>query len=305
MDPLESIKVHADTSFALALKAQEKGHDIYWAMSEHLLIRDAIPSVQARKIKFVRAQPCWEFLAETKEEPADDFDVILIRKDPPFDEDYFMTTHFLSLCKKAKVVNRPSALREAPEKLYPLNFPQICPPTIITRDGEEIRTFMNEQGGKIILKPLNRCGGAGIIMLTPEDTNFNSLVELSTNDGKEHIIAQRYLPEIKKGDKRVNVILGQPYDGLLRKPMDGETRSNLHAGGTGSLEPLSEREVWLIDQIKDKLLEDGLYFVGVDVIGDYITEINVTSPTGIQAVKDLGGPDIADDFWEKLDQFKG
>ncbi len=305
MDALETINIEKDTSFALATKAQEKGYDVYWAMSQHLLVRDAVPFVQARHLKFKKETPCWEWMADTAEIPVDDFEVVMIRKDPPFDEDYFMTTHFLSLCKKAKIINRPQALREAPEKLYPLHFPQICPPTIITRDGAEIRDFMHANGGKIIVKPLNRCGGAGIIMLTPEDTNFNSLIELSTGDGKEHVIAQKYLPEIKKGDKRVILVLGQAYDGLLRTPQDGETRSNLHVGGTGSLSQLTTRDQWLIDQIKDKLNDDGLYFVGIDIIGDYITEINVTSPTGIQEILSLGGPDIAADFWDKLKDYKG
>ncbi|MDX2471276.1 MAG: glutathione synthase [SAR324 cluster bacterium] len=305
MDALETIHIEKDTSFSLAYKGQEKGYDVYWAMSQHLIVRNSVPFVQARHLKFKKETPCWEWMSETTELAVDDFDAVMIRKDPPFDEDYFMTTHFLSLCKKAKVINRPSALREAPEKLYPLLFPQICPPSIITRDGSEIRDFMLANGGKIIVKPLNRCGGAGIIMLTPEDTNFNSLIELSTDDGKEHVIAQKYLPEIKQGDKRVILVMGQALDGLLRTPQDGETRSNLHVGGTGSLSPLTERDQWLVDQIKDKLVADGLYFVGIDIIGDYITEINVTSPTGIQEILALGGNDIAEHFWDKLKDYKG
>jgi len=304
MDPLSTIHIDQDTSFALSIAAQEQGHEVYYAQIGDLMMRGPEPRVRARHLHFVQAEPCYEWRAPWTEEGLDDFGVILMRKDPPFDEEYFLATHFLSLCKKAKVVNRPSSLREAPEKIYGLNFPQICPQTLITRDPKEIKKFMMELG-EIIIKPINRSGGAGVLYLTPADKNFNSLIEMSTNENREHIIAQQYLPEIREGDKRVILVNGEPLGGLLRTPSPEDHRGNIHVGGTVSLSPLNEHDTWLIKQVQEKIKEDGLYFVGLDIIGDYITEINVTSPTGIQEIHQLGGVDIAKEFWLRMGDFSG
>ncbi len=304
MDSLSRIHIDQDTSFALAIAAQNRGFDIFYSQAGDLLLRGAEPRVQAQKIRFLRKDPCFTWLANRTEAALDDFDVILMRKDPPFDEEYFLATHFLSLAKKAKVINRASALRDAPEKIYGLNFPQVCPQTLITRDAAEIRAFLLKHK-EIIIKPTNKSGGSGVLYLTPEDKNFNSLIEISTHEFSEHIIAQEYLPQIAKGDKRVILIQGEPLGCLLRTPSKGEHRGNIHVGGQVSLDPLNERETWLIQQVKDKIIADGLYFVGLDIIGDYITEINVTSPTGVQEIRQLGGLDLAIEFWDRLGSYQG
>ncbi|PCI30500.1 MAG: glutathione synthase [SAR324 cluster bacterium] len=304
MDPLETVHIDKDTTFALALEAQERGHEIWFVHINDLMMRDTAPCCYARKIQFKRADPCFEWLAPQEALPLDSFDYILVRKDPPFDERYFFATHFLSLCRSALVVNRPASLREAPEKIYSLNFSAVMPQTLITCHGDEIRQFMHDVGGEIIVKPLNRCGGAGVIYLHTADKNFNSLIEMSTNEGEEYIMAQRYLPEIRQGDKRVILINGKAEGAILRVPTGDEHRGNIHVGGSVIYSELTVRDQWLVDQIGPKLKEDGLYLVGLDIIGDYITEINVTSPTGIQEIKNLGGLDIAKIFWDRLPDFK-
>ncbi len=303
MDPLETIDIDKDTTFALALEAQSRGYQIWYVPMNNLLMKDVTPHSFCREVKFKRSYPCFQWLGDEQLRSMEDFDTILVRKDPPFDEQYFFATHFLSLLKKAKVVNQPGSLRDAPEKIYSLNFPNVNPPTLITSKVDEIRRFMVEVGGEIIVKPLNKCGGAGIVYLHNEDKNFNSIIEMSTNEGQEYIIVQKYLPEIKKGDKRVICINGIAEGAILRVPSKEDHRGNIHVGGSVIYTELTERDQWLVSQIKDKLVEDKLYFVGLDIIGDYITEINVTSPTGIQEIRELGGRDLAKIFWDGLVDF--
>lgn len=305
MDPVETINIDKDTSFAIALAAQGRDHEVWFVHIDDLIMKGVEPSCIGRQVRFVRDYPCFEWLTDRQAMMMDDFDYVLIRKDPPFDERYFFATHFLSLCKKAKVVNRPSSLRDAPEKIYSLNFPEINPPSMITSHGGEIREFMKECGGEIIIKPLNRCGGAGIIYLHEEDKNFNSIIEMSTREGEEYILAQKYLPEIKQGDKRVICVNGKAHGAILRVPGENEHRGNIHVGGSVVYSELTDRDQWLVDQVSQKLKDDGLYFVGLDIIGDYVTEINVTSPTGVQEIRELGGIDIAEIFWDEIDSFQG
>jgi len=299
MDPLSSIHPEQDTTFALALAGQEAGHQMHYAQVGDLQLRGATPFVHCRQIWFQRDACCYRWDSPGQECSLEEFDLVLLRKDPPFDEDYFFATHFLELARRPLILNHPRALRDAPEKLFPLRFPQVIPPTLISRKAGEIKAFLQEQGA-IILKPLNRCGGAGVIYLEAGDRNFNSLIELSTGDFTRHIVAQRYLPEIRQGDKRVIVLQGQAVGGLLRTPQPEEHRGNIHVGGQVSLSPLTPREQWLVEQVGPALVAMGLYFVGLDIIGGYITEINVTSPTGIQEIHRLGGIDIAPLFWQRL-----
>ncbi len=304
MDPVENILINQDTTFALALEAQNRGHKIWVIDMNELIIDHTKPCGFARQIVFKRDQPCYSWKSEKEYTTLDDFDYVLMRKDPPFDEKFFFATHILSLCHKAIVVNRPGSLRDAPEKLYALNFPQINPPSIVTSDASKIRQFLDESPKGIIVKPLNRCGGSGILYIDTHDKNFNSLIEMSTHDGVEYIIVQHYLPEIKAGDKRVICVNGKPCGAIARIPDKGEHRGNIHVGASVVVYELTERDQWLLNQIEEKLRDDGLYFAGIDIIGDYITEINVTSPTGIQEIHQLGGADIAKIFWDQLDQFK-
>jgi glutathione synthase len=303
MDPPEGISVDEDTTLALGLEAQARGHKLWAIDINELMIDHAEPAGRAGKFIFKRDTPCFEWLSEKKYFKLDEFDYVLMRKDPPFDEQFFFATHILSLCRKAVVVNRPSSLRNAPEKLYALNFPQIAPPTLVTSSADMIRNFMEKSPKGIIVKPLNRCGGSGILFIDEHDKNFNSLIEMSTDEGRDYIIVQQYLPEIAEGDKRVICVNGKPYGAIARIPGEGEHRGNIHVGAKVVPYELSKRDKWLLEQIEDKLKNDGLYFTGIDIIGDYITEINVTSPTGIQEILRLGGRDIAKIFWDQLDQF--
>lgn len=300
MDPVDYINTEQDTTFALALEAQARGYQL-WAVSvDDLMLRKSEPWCNARAVEFKRDDPCYTWKAEEESVSLESFDYVLMRKDPPFNEKFFFATHILSLCKTAVVVNRPLSLRNAPEKIYGLNFPEINPPSIVTANADEIKKFMLECPGGVILKPLNRCGGAGILYLDENDKNFNSLVEMSTLEGKEYVIVQQYLPEIKQGDKRVICVNGEPLGAILRTPGEEDHRGNIHVGAQVTYSELTERDLWLVNQISDQLKQDGLYFVGLDIIGDYITEINVTSPTGIQEIKRLGGIDIAKTFWDNL-----
>lgn len=300
MDPVEKVHIDQDTTFALALEAQSRGCQIWYVSADDLMLKKSEPWCTGRAIEFRRDTPCYEWLGEEESRSLEGFDYILMRKDPPFDEKFFFATHILSLCKKAIVVNRPLSLRNAPEKIYGLNFPEINPPSIVTANAGEIKKFMHEHEGGVILKPLNRCGGAGILYLHKDDKNFNSLVEMSTQEGKEYVIVQQYLPEIKQGDKRVICVNGEPLGAILRTPGKEDHRGNIHVGGQVTFSELTKRDKWLVDQISEQLKHDGLYFVGLDIIGDYITEINVTSPTGVQEIKRLGGIDIAKTFWDNL-----
>ena len=304
MDPVDQISIDQDTTFALALEAERRGHKIWVIDMDDLMIDNAKPYAFSRQVSFKRDQPCYEWKSEKIYRMLDGFDYVLMRKDPPFDEKFFFATHILSLCLNAIVINRPASLRNAPEKLYALNFPQINPPSLITSDSGTIREFLLKSPSGIIVKPLNRCGGSGILFIDEQDKNFSSLIEMSTRDGRDYIIVQHYLPEIKEGDKRVVCVNGKPYGAIARIPGKNEHRGNIHVGASVEAYELSERDRWLLSQIEEKLVDDGLYFAGIDIIGDYITEINVTSPTGIQEIQRLAGIDIAKIFWDQLSQFK-
>lgn len=301
MDPLNTIKIDKDTTFGLAMEAQVKGYSIWFIQMKDLMMKDSDPYAEMQQVEFRKEYPCYKMLGEKSVRPLDDLDVILMRQDPPLDDRFFYATHFLSFCKKAKVLNRPSSLREAPEKLYSLNFPGTFPPTLISSSATEIRKFMEEQGGKIIIKPLDGHGGEGIIYLHSEDQNFSSLLEMATQNGTLPTMAQKYLPEVTEGDKRVICVNGTARGTILRTPQKGEVRANIHAGGSVAFVELNERDQWLTSQIAEQLKKDGLYFVGLDIIGDYITEINVTSPTGIQEIQILGGINVAKMFWDELE----
>lgn len=300
MDPIESIDPEKDTTFELALEAQLRGYEVWFILMEDLFLINGEVFCRARQVQFQREKRYYEFLSDVTTFSLDTFDIVLMRKDPPFDTLYFFATHLLSFCKKARVYNHPKSLRESPEKIYPLQFPGIFPNTLITNHSCEIRAFMKKNGGEVILKPLNSCGGEGILYLHDEDSNFESILEMSTKNGKEWIIVQQYLPEVKNGDKRIICVNGKAEGAILRIPKSGEHRANMHAGGSVTFVELNDRDVWLVEQISSQLKLDGHYFVGLDIIGDYITEINVTSPTGIQEIRKLGGIDIAKIFWDGL-----
>ncbi len=288
MDPIEKIDISKDTTFVLMLEAQRRGHEIYVAELDDLSIRGTIPEGSFHRVTVARANPHHKFKAAATK-PLSWFDVILMRKDPPFDMNFFFATHLLSLVdeRKCLVVNHPRALREANEKLYALNFPDLIPPTLVSGSVERLKQFMKEQGGEMVIKPLDGCGGRGVFYLSQKDRNTNALLETATDNGQVPIMAQRYIPEVRKGDKRIIVLDGEPLGAILRVPREDETRSNIHVGGQVVKTDLTARDREICRTMAPSLKKLGLYFVGLDVIGNYLTEVNVTSPTGVQEINAL------------------
>ncbi len=302
MDPIGSIKYEKDSTLAMLLAAQERGWELYYMEQPDLFLRDGAAQARRRRLKVAPDPKRWfEFGAES-EAPLTALDVILMRKDPPFDMQYVYTTYLLERAEAAGVlvVNRPQALRDCNEKLFTAWFPQCAPPTLVTRAAARIRDFLHEQGD-IVLKPLGGMGGESVFRLRLGDPNINVVIETLTRDETEYAMAQRYLPEIAEGDKRILLVDGAPIPyALARIPAPGETRGNLAAGGRGVGVPLSDRDRWICAQVGPTLGEKGLLFVGLDVIGDYLTEINVTSPTCIRELDKLYGLDIAGQLMDAI-----
>jgi glutathione synthase len=290
MDPIEKVNIDKDTTFVLMLEAQQRDHEIYFMELDDLFIRGGTPFARYRRLQLARAVPHYH-LAEFETGSLADLDVVLMRKDPPFDMKYFFATHLLSLIdeKKCFVMNDPKGLREANEKLYALRFPEQIPQTLVSSDIARLKAFMNELGGEMIVKPLDGCGGSGVFYLTQRDRNTGSILEAATENGRRLIMGQRYLPEIRQGDKRIIVLNGQPLGAVLRVPLESETRGNIHVGGQCVKTELTARDREICDDLSSRLIADGLYFVGLDVIGNFLTEVNVTSPTGIQEINALNG----------------
>jgi glutathione synthase len=290
MDPIEKINIDKDTTFVLMLEAQRRGHELYFMELDDLFIRGGAPQGRFRRLRVGRATPHYE-LTDFATGALEDFDVILMRKDPPFDMKFFFATHLLSLVDERKcfVMNDPKGLREANEKLYALRFPEQIPQTLVASDIERLRTFMNELGGEMIIKPLDGCGGSGVFYLNQSDRNTNSILEAATDNGRKLIMGQRYLPEIRQGDKRIIMLNGEPLGAVLRVPLESETRGNIHVGGQCVKTEVTERDREICAALAPLLMADGLYFVGLDVIGGFLTEVNVTSPTGIQEINALDG----------------
>jgi len=304
MDPITSINTHKDSSFAMLLAAQARGWQLHYMEQADLYLDDGRACAGMRTVTVRDQQSDWFTLDEHEDRPLAELDVVLMRKDPPFDMEYIYTTYLLEQAEHqgVLVVNRPQALRDANEKLYTAWFPQCCPATLVSRDPERIRTFLDAQGD-IILKPLDGMGGASIFRLRPEDSNSNVIMETLTARGTRFCMAQRYIPEINAGDKRILLINGEPVDfALARIPATGENRGNLAAGGSSRAQPLSERDRWICAQVGPLLRDKGLVFVGLDVIGDFLTEINVTSPTCIRELDQACGLDIAGQLMDAIER---
>lgn len=288
MDPVEKINIDKDTTFVLMLEAQRRGHEVYYMELEDLFIRAGTPFGRFRRIEFARATPHFR-LGDYATGALEDFNALLMRKDPPFDMKFFFATHLLSLVDEGKcfLMNNPKGLREANEKLYALRFPEQIPQTLVTSDMALLKSFMEELGGEMIIKPLDGCGGSGVFYLNVQDRNTNSILEAATDNGRRLIMGQRYLPEIRQGDKRIIVLDGRPLGAVLRVPLEYETRGNIHVGGQCVHATLTPRDLEICEALAPLLKDDGLYFVGLDVIGSFLTEVNVTSPTGIQEINSL------------------
>jgi len=298
MDPIGSIKPAKDTTLAMLLAAQARGWTLHYLEQPDLYLRDGEARGRTRQLNVRNTAQDWFSFGEERDLGLGSLDVILMRKDPPFDMEYIYSTYLLERAEQAgaMIVNRPQALRDANEKAYTAWFPQCCPPTLMTRDMSRIRHFLAEHG-KIVVKPLEGMGGTLVFVLAKSDPNLTVVLETLTERGSRLTIAQKYLPEISEGDKRILLIDGQPVPyALARIPAPGESRGNLAAGGSGVGVPLTARDRWICTQVAAALQNKGLWFVGLDVIGDYLTEINVTSPTCARELDKLYGLDIADQF---------
>jgi glutathione synthase len=301
-DPMESFDITGDSTFALMLEAQSRGHALFHYHVKTLAWQDGTLSASGQTVK-VNDTKGEHFTADSSLRRIDlaSQDVVLMRQDPPFDMGYITATHLLGMIHpKTLVVNNPGEVRNAPEKLFILNFRELMPPTLITRDVKELDAFRREHG-EIILKPLYGNGGAGIFKTAHDDQNFASLVEMFTTMFKEPFIAQRYLPEVRMGDKRIILVDGKPVGAINRVPALHDHRSNMHVGGKATETEITRREHEICEAIGPDLKKRGLLFTGIDVIGDYMTEINVTSPTGIRQVKKFGGADIAALIWDAIE----
>jgi glutathione synthase len=306
MDPIASINPIGDSTFALMLEAEARGHSLAYYTPNALSLRDNRVSASVAPVEvFDRSKGEHFRLGEFARADLSAYDVVLMRQDPPFDMNYITLTHMLErIHPKTYVCNAPAAVRNAPEKILVTEFPELMPPTLITRDRDEIRAFRKEHGN-IIVKPLYGNGGAGVFFIEEGSHNLVSLLELFEQAFPEPFMIQRYLPEVRKGDKRIIIIDGEAIAGLNRIPSEGEARANMHVGGRAELSPLTEREREICATIGPRLKELDLIFVGIDVIGDYLTEINVTSPTGIREIKRFGGPDIAPLIWDAIEKRRG
>ena len=295
MDPIQSIQIKKDSTFAMLLAAQRRGWSLWYLEVGDLWLRDGQAWGRLRPIAVIDDPQDWFRLGAVQEQPLAWLDTLLMRKDPPFDMEYIYTTYLLEQAQQAGclVVNDPRSLRDANEKVFTAQFPQCAPPTLITRNAADIRRFQAEQG-EIILKPLDGMGGASIFRLAPGDPNLSVVIETLTQRGRAFCMVQRFIPEITAGDKRILIVDGEPVPYCLaRIPAPGESRGNLAAGASSEARPLSERDRWIAAQVGPQLRTRGILFAGLDVIGDSLTEINVTSPTCIRELDAAYGLDIA------------
>ena len=304
MDPIEDISYKKDSSLAMLWAADARGWQLNYITNGDLYIEDGKAMCRSKALKVFHDPERWFELGEPTLQPLSGFDVILMRKDPPFDSEFLYQTYILEAAEREGVfvVNKPASLRDCNEKMFATQFPQCCPPHLVSSDATLLRAF-HKQHGDVIFKPLDGMGGTGIFRLKPDDGNTSVVIETLTQLGQVSIMAQRYIPEIKQGDKRILIVDGKPMPyGLARIPSKGETRGNIAAGGTGVVLPLTERDLWICQQVIPALQEKGLLFVGLDVIGDYLTEINVTSPTCIREIDDAQNLDIAGQLMSAIEK---
>jgi glutathione synthase len=301
MDPVERINIRGDSTFALLLEAQRRGHRIAYYTPARLAMRGADVLATVEPLEVRDREGDHFTLGPARRTALAEFDVVLLRQDPPFDLAYITTTHLLErIHPKTLVVNDPREVRNAPEKLFVMEFPDLMPPTLITRDLAEIKAFRAEHGD-IVMKPLYGKGGEAVFRLAPEDLNFGSLYDLFAVTFREQWVVQKFLPAVRQGDKRIILVDGEFAGAVNRVPAADDLRSNMVRGGTPKETGLTAREREICARLAAPLRERGLLFVGIDVIGDYLTEINVTSPTGIRAVKNFGGPDVAAMIWDRIE----
>lgn len=294
MDPIETINIKKDTTLAMLWAASDRGWSLHYLRQQDLYQNGGEPRAKARPLEVFRNNEQFYQLGEVEDVHLGDFDVILMRKDPPFDNEFVYSTYILEAAERlgTLIVNKPQSLRDCNEKMFATQFPQCCPPLVVSRDEQVLRDF-HRQHGDVIYKPLDGMGGSSIFRVKADDPNLGVILETLTSLGRNTIMAQKFLPEIVDGDKRILLIDGVPVDYCLaRVPAKGETRGNLAAGGTGRAQPLTERDRWIANQVGPIAQQKGLLFVGLDVIGEHLTEVNVTSPTCVREIDQQFGTDI-------------
>ena len=290
MDPMESIDIEADTTFVMMLEAQRRGHRLLYVDPSDLGVSDGGVIARVSPVTVQREARRHAELGPGRSAVLDaEVDVVLQRVDPPVDAEYMVATQILTLCRKARVLNRPESILSANEKLYALNFADLMTDTLVTRGISQLMDFMAKLDGEMIVKPLDGRGGEGVFYLREGDRNIRSILEQSTRFETRRVMAQRYLPAVREGDKRILMLDGEPLGALMRVPAEAETRANLHVGGQPFQTGLDESDRRIIERLAPALRRDGLFFVGIDVIGGFLTEVNVTSPTGVQEVNRLDG----------------
>ncbi|CAH1661783.1 MULTISPECIES: glutathione synthase [unclassified Chelatococcus] len=300
MDPIERINIAGDTTFALLLEAKARGHQLFYYTPERLSMTGGTVTAAMQSLDVRDIAGDHFTLGDSERRALADVDVVLLRQDPPFDMAYITSTHLLErVHPKTLVVNDPTSVRNAPEKLFVTEFPQLMPPTLITRDKAEIEAFRAEHG-EVVMKPLHGHGGAAVFRIAQPDANFGSLFDLFSTTFREQWVVQKFLPAVSRGDKRIILVDGEALGAVNRVPADNDIRSNMVRGGAAAATDLTEREREICTTIGPSLKARGLVLVGIDVIDGYLTEINVTSPTGIRAIKRLGGPDLAVSVWDAV-----
>jgi len=304
MDPIESITVKKDTTLAMLLAAQSRGWTIHYMLQSDLYLDHGNCRATGRALTVKDDEKDWYSFGSESDIALSELDVILMRKDPPFDMDYVYSTYLLEQAQRygTLIVNDPRSLRDCNEKLFATQFPQCCPPLIVASSAQKLKAF-HLQHEDVIYKPLDGMGGASIFRIKPGDANLGVVIETLTDGGRQHIMAQKFIPDIVNGDKRILLVNGEPVNyALARIPAAGENRGNLAAGGSGVAQELSDRDRWICEQVGPVMREKGLLFVGLDVIGDYLTEINVTSPTCVREIDRAFNLDIAGDLMDCIQQ---
>lgn len=304
MDPIHAINYSKDTTLSILLAAQKQGYRLFYMEQQDLFLENSLPFAEVRPLRVFENPDCWYELDSPSAVPLDELNAVLMRKDPPFDAEYIYTTYILEAAERrgTLIVNRPQSLRDCNEKVFATEFPQCTPPLLVSRSLKRLKNFLQEHQ-EVVFKPLDGMGGTSIFRVKAGDLNLNVILETLTNYGNQTIMAQKYLPEIADGDKRVLIVDGEviPYC-LARIPSTSDFRGNLAAGGKGEVRPLSEKDQWIAEQVAPVLVERGLLFVGLDIIGDYLTEINVTSPTCLQEIDRAKNTVIGDKLIEAINR---
>lgn len=305
MDPLEQIDIHTDTTYVIMREAQERGHAIFHLLPHNLYIDCGKVMGKVCSVNFQDGDK-WYAFGEEETIELKEMDAILMREDPPFDMDYLYSTYLLGFIERdVFIMNSPRGIREANEKLYALNFPEIIPEYLVTNNINLLKEFQHTVGGKMVVKPLDCCGGSGVFAIFSGDKNMNAMLEMVTDDEKKQILAQRYIPEIRKGDKRLILLNGEPVGAVNRIPSDDEHRGNIHVGARCVKAPITNRDLYIAKTVSERLRSDGIYFAGLDIIGGLITEINVTSPTGVQEINSLNNTKLEEKIVDFIEEKLG